>query len=210
MSFMWLKLITFFVGSVVAQVRINLPKSRIVWSSPRKSITSKQRFKWLKNALTTVDDIKPKEEFISDYYVGFGRRFEGVPIIGSRIVIRLNGNGDIAMVQKIWRQLVEVSLEKSIISDSPIEELIIKDPMFYERYGKEPISPEDITIIDKKCGYMEAPVNYQQEELRPGCSVSFRIGKSIDETYPQMILSLEDNGNIQKLWGRRYQGKRQQ
>lgn len=163
----------------------------------------------VKNALTIVDEIKPQEEFISDYYVGFGRRFKGVPIIGSRLVIRLNGNGDIVMVQKTWRQIVEVSTEKAVISRKSIQEIITKDPIFYERHGKDRISPKEITIIDKQCGYMEAPVNYDQEYLRPGCNVSYRIGKSADETYPQIIIPLEDGGNIQKLWGRKYKSKQQ-
>ena len=57
------------------------------------------------------------------------------------------------------------------------------------------VSPEDITIVDQKCGYLEAPINYTQEYLRPGCSVSFKIEESTAETYPQIFIPLEDAGD---------------
>ena len=51
---------------------------------------------------------------------------------------------------------------------------------------------------------MEAPPNYQQEYLRPGCSVRFKIGESVEDLYPQITISLEDNGNLQTLLGKKY------
>lgn len=51
---------------------------------------------------------------------------------------------------------------------------------------------------------MEAPTNYQQEYLRPGCSVRFKIGESVEDLYPQITISLEDNGNLQTLLGKKY------
>jgi hypothetical protein len=50
---------------------------------------------------------------------------------------------------------------------------------------------------------MEAPVNYSQISLRPGCIVSFKIGEKRDEAYPQMIISLEDNIEIETLLGKK-------
>jgi len=161
----------------------------------------------VRNVLTEVDQAEPREEFTSDYYVGFGRRYRGVPMIGSRIVIRLDGNGDVAMAQKVWRAIVDVGPGKAIVSRQSIQDLVVNDPVFRERHSTGPVSPQQVTIVDKQCGYMEAPVHYVQESLRPGCSVSFQVGESVDETYPQIVISLEDNGSVQSMWGSGYQSK---
>jgi hypothetical protein len=161
----------------------------------------------VKNALAVVDEPVPREEFLSDYYIGFGRRFEGVPIIGSQLVIRLSGKGDIAMVQKTWRKIIAVGSEKAKISKMSLKELISRSPEFIERYGRDGISLEDIKIVDKKCGYMEAPLNFKQEYLRPGANVSYGIGEPTDEMYSQIIISLEEGVDILKLWGKKYTGK---
>lgn len=85
----------------------------------------------------------------------------------------------------------------------PLGEILISDSAFYKKYAPEKIRSKDIQIIDKKCGYLEAPVNYLQTSLRPGCIVSFKIGDSVDETYPQIIIPLEDNIYIENLLGNR-------
>jgi hypothetical protein len=161
----------------------------------------------VKNVLTTVDEKKepekPVEEFTSDYYVGFGRRYKGIPIWGSQLIIRIDGEGNVASVQKTWRKISEISSEKTKISTKTLEQIILSDPIFYKKYSEKPLNAKDIKIVDKKCGYTEAPVNYSQTSLRPGCIVSFKIGDSFDETYPQIIIPLEDNMNIETLWGRK-------
>jgi hypothetical protein len=161
----------------------------------------------VKNVLTKVDEKKgpekPIEEFTSDYYVGFGRRYKGIPVWGSQLIIRLDGEGKVASVQKNWRKISEVSSEKAKISTKPLEQIILSDPIFYKKYSEKPLNAKDIQIVDKKCGYMEAPVNYSQTSLRPGCIVSFKIGDLMDETYPQIIIPLEDNMNIEALWGKK-------
>jgi hypothetical protein len=161
----------------------------------------------VKNVLTKVDEKKgpekPIEEFTSDYYVGFGRRYKDVPILGSSLIIRIDGEGNVASVQKNWRKISKVSSEKAKISTKPLEQIILSDSMFYKKYSEKPLNAKDIQIVDKKCGYMEAPVNYSQTSLRPGCIVSFKIGDSFDETYPQIVIPLEDNMNIETLWGKK-------
>jgi hypothetical protein len=145
------------------------------------------------------------EEYKSDYYVGFGRRFKGVPIIGSELVIRLDGSGEAAMIRKNWRKIIEVEKTKAVIGERSIrsiQELIIKNPEFCTQYKrKEPVSPENIRIENTQCGYMEAPVNYRQESLRPGAIVRFRIEK-IEEGYSQLVIPLEENVSIDELWGK--------
>jgi hypothetical protein len=161
----------------------------------------------VKNVLTKVDEKKgpekPIEEFTSDYYVGFGRRYKGIPVWGSQLIIRLDGEGKAASVQKNWRNISKTGSEKAKISMKPLGEIVISDSAFYKKYAPEKISSKDLQIVDKKCGYLEAPVNYSQARLRPGCIVSFKIGDSVDETYPQIIIPLEDNMNIEALWGKK-------
>jgi hypothetical protein len=159
----------------------------------------------VKNVLTKVDEKKgpekPIEEFTSDYYIGFGRRYKGIPIWGSQLIIRIDGEGNVASVQKNWRKISKVSSEKAKISTKSLEQIILSDSMFYKKYSEKPLNAKDIQIVDKKCGYMEAPVNYSQTSLRPGCIVSFKIGDLMDETYPQITIPLEDKMNIETLWG---------
>jgi hypothetical protein len=162
----------------------------------------------VKNALATVQEEKPVDEFLSDYYVGFGRRFKGVPVIGSRLVIRLNGNGDVVMVERNWRRITAVSEQKAVVSNKSLPELMIKAPDFRERYDAKDVSPKDITIADAQCGYVEAPLDYVQDSLRPGCSVSFFIGKLRDETLPQMFVPLEEEGTVGKLLGSKYRERK--
>ncbi|MEW6418915.1 MAG: hypothetical protein AB1480_12475 [Nitrospirota bacterium] len=161
----------------------------------------------VKNVLTTVDEKKgpekPVEEFTSDYYVGFGRRYKGIPIWGSQLIIRLDGEGNVASVQKNWRKISEISSEKAKISTKTLDQIILSDPIFYKKYSEKPLNVKDIQIVDKKCGYLEAPVNYSQARLRPGCIVSFKISEKMDETYPQIIIPLEDKINIEALWGKK-------
>lgn len=70
--------------------------------------------------------------------------------------------------------------------------------------AKKTLSMQNITIMNMKCGYMEAPVNYKQKFLRLGGNINFKIGDIADENYPQIVISLEDNGNRQKLWDEKY------
>lgn len=158
----------------------------------------------VKNALAVAKEAKPVEEFVSDYYVGFGRRFHGIPIIGSKLVIRFNGNGEVVMVEKNWRQIIGVSDQKAVVSEMALAERIARNPDIRKRYDLRSLRRENITVVDAQCGYMEAPVDYVQEYLRPGCSVSFQVGKGGDETLPQIFIPLEEGVSMQKLWGRKY------
>ena len=145
----------------------------------------------VKNALTEVGKGVPMEEFLSDFYVVFGRRYRGVPIIGSRLTVRLNSEGKVAALEKSWRPIKAVSEKPARIREKQLQALIVQDPKF-KRYSEKPVNPEDIVIAHHRCGYLEGPVNYRQEALRPGCIVSFRIGEQFAESYPQIVISLEE------------------
>jgi hypothetical protein len=154
----------------------------------------------VKNALTEFGKAEPLEEFLSDYYIIFGRRYRGIPVIGSRIMVRLKSDGKIAALERSWRPIESVSDKPARISKKPLQALIAQDPKF-KQYSKKPVNPEDIAVIRRRCGYLEAPVSYQQAALRPGCIVSFRIGDQYAESYPQIIVPLEEGVRGEELWG---------
>jgi hypothetical protein len=150
-----------------------------------------------------IDELE--EEFNSDYYVGFGRRFKGAPVVGSRLVFRLDGNGKVAMIQKNWRKIVGVQEPNEVIDAVTLQELrelMARHPdvcaMVKDRRA---IRPEDIQLVNVEWGYMEAPSSYDQPSLRPGAVVLFRIGK-LGEGTSQLAVSLKKNIGIDKLWGR--------
>jgi hypothetical protein len=147
----------------------------------------------------------PSEQFRSDYYVVLGRRFQGVPVIGSEFVVRLDGNGQVAMVRKNWRRIMQVSQDQMSVSANSLATLMTRDPRFSEFYGGPNIDPAQITITDRRCGYMEAPVSYRQAQLRVGGSLIFSMGPYREKDMPQMSVSLEDNVTLPGLWGWLYE-----
>lgn len=154
----------------------------------------------VKNALTEVGKDEPLEEFLSDYYIIFGRRYRGIPVIGSRILVRLKSDGKVAALEKSWRPIESASDKPARIIKKPLQTLIAKEPKF-KRYSEKPVNPEDIAIVRRRCGYIEAPVSYRQAALRPGCIVSFRIDDQYAESYPQIIVSLEEGVRGEDLLG---------
>ena len=112
------------------------------------------------------------------------------------------------MVVKNWRNIVEVDKEIATVSSRPIQELIIRDPQFRRMYPNEGISPRDIRIVDIQAGYMEAPVNYQQKGLRPGAVVTFQVGNTRELMSAQLVIPLEEEGNIEFLWGERFKSRK--
>jgi hypothetical protein len=151
------------------------------------------------NALTEVGQETPKESFYSDYYVIFGQRVGEVPVIGARLMVRLNGEGKVAALERHWPEIAGISEQPVKVAERPLEELIADSPL-RERYSEEPLKAEEIKIVDRRCGYLAAPVSARQRELRPGCVVSFRIGDRLAESYPQMIVPLEEGVTVEQLW----------
>jgi hypothetical protein len=151
------------------------------------------------NALTESGQDTPKESFYSDYYVVFGQRVGEVPVIGARLVVRLNGDGKVAALERHWPEVAGTGDQPAKVTDRPLEDLIAESPL-RERYSEEPFKPEDITIVDRRCGYLAAPVSARQGQLRPGCIVSFRIGDLLAESYPQIIVPLEEGVTVEQLW----------
>lgn len=150
----------------------------------------------------TTANSEPRNLVTYDYYVGLGRLYEGVPVIGSRLVIRFDGNGNVAMVERRWRQIVRKSPETATPTRSPLREVLTRNLMEKEHYRDTSLSA-GVTIDGEQCGYMEAPLGYTQSTLKPGCVVTFFVGKQRPEMLPQAIIPLEEGATLETLWGKK-------
>jgi hypothetical protein len=158
----------------------------------------------IRNVVSEVEvPEKPLENFVSDYYVEFGRRYMGVPIIGSYLTLRIDCKGEVVMVQRNWRKIVAAKEEEAIITEKPLRELIFNSPGYREEFRAKKIQPENINISQISAGYIEAPFDFAQEQLRPGCLVHFWAGETRDEMDSELLLPLEDEGNVDMLFGKR-------
>jgi len=157
------------------------------------------------NVLSNVEKPEdPLEQFQSDYYVSFGRRFRDVPLVGSHITLRFAGEGRVAMISKNWRPITAV--EASVpLREEKIEDLIFQSPEFREAYANRNLSPKDIHIAYVRAGYIEAPFDYAQERIRPGVLVSFWVGEARSEMDGELLLPLEKDRDSAALLGQRKQ-----
>jgi hypothetical protein len=135
----------------------------------------------------------PQSQFTSDYYVVFGRRVHGIPVLGSRLVVRLGAEGQLASVEKSWRKIVGYGDLSYSLSDQSIEELMIGALSDADEAGTEPgAEPPQVQALS--CGYMEAPGNRTQQVLVPGCRILARDGgdEQGDSSY-ELDISLVDS-----------------
>lgn len=158
----------------------------------------------VRNALTEVKSPeRPIEEFTSEHYVSFGRRFRGVPVIGSQLTLRLDGNGAVVMESLTWRRIRGSEDRPARLTEKPLEMLVLDNPQFKEVFGSRPAGPQDIRITQFLAGYLEAPVDVAQDTLRPGCLISFRLSRAEDEEDSQIVLSLEEGRSGASPWDRK-------
>jgi hypothetical protein len=145
----------------------------------------------INNAVATVEKPEnPQELFISDYYVSFGRRFNGIPIVGSYLTFRFNAEKKPVMIKMNWREIDSTGeIVKPIKKE--ITEILLKHPDFCQSFGEERRT-EEIFVTQMQSGYIEAPLNFKQIVLRPGSLVSFKMRSRMDEEAVQLVLPLED------------------
>jgi hypothetical protein len=154
----------------------------------------------INNAVATVEKPEtPQELFISDYYVSFGRRFNGVPIVGSYLVFRLDAEKNPVMIKMNWREILSPG-EIVTPMKKEITEILSENPDYRQAFGKEK-SPHNIFITQMQSGYIEAPLNFQQNELRLGSLVSFKRGPNMDEEAIQLVLPLEEHYSGKSILG---------
>jgi len=158
----------------------------------------------VRNVLTDVKSPEqPIGEFASDYYVSFGRRFRGVPVVGSHLTLRLDGDGAVVMESLAWRRIRASEGGPARLTEKPLEELVFDSPQFKELFGSRSLAARDIRITQVLAGYLEAPVDVIQDTLRPGCLIRFRLGQAEDEEDSQIALSLEEGGSRGSPWGQK-------
>ncbi|MDY6854376.1 MAG: hypothetical protein SWO11_06655 [Thermodesulfobacteriota bacterium] len=145
----------------------------------------------VKNAVANVEKPDPPQElFISEYYISFGRRFNGIPIIGSYLVVRLDGEKRPVMVKMNWREIVGTGEVVEPVKKE-IHQVLAEHPDYRKACGEQKES-RDIVITQMQSGYIEAPINFRQRELRPGSLVLFKTGLAVDEDAVQLVLPLEE------------------
>ena len=120
------------------------------------------------------DTDEPMVEYPSDYIIVLGRRYQGTPMVGSSLVLRLSGRGKLLGVQKNWRPItgeqgtarVEEATLLTNFEARLLEAGILKDGQTVER---------DVIILNTACGYLEGPVGNEQVMMGPGALVTFRL-----------------------------------
>ena len=123
------------------------------------------------NAAVKDGEQQPFTQYASDYFVGLGRRYRGIPVVGSRLILRLGDDGKLFGVQKTWRPIVGEG-EWVTINASEVG----------------PPNQNSIAL-NTKSGYIEGPVKNEQLMMAPGIIVSY-IASAGDEMSSQKILPL--------------------
>jgi hypothetical protein len=154
----------------------------------------------INNAVASVEKSKnPQELFISDYYVSFGRRFKGIPIVGSYLVFRFNYEKKPVMIKMNWREIAG-SGEIVIPMKKDINEILLNQLKISQNFSDDKML-KDFVIIQMQSGYIEAPLNFKQTELRPGSLVSFKMSSKMDEEAAQLVLPLEEKYAFKSIMG---------
>jgi hypothetical protein len=161
----------------------------------------------VKNAVTRRGEESSVDQFVSDHYVAFGRRYKGIPVVGSELVLRLNGKGAVVMIKRLWRRVEQSSADEAQVSDAALERLIVGSTEFKERFAEGVKFPMNICILSKRCGYLEAPTDFQQRHFRPGCEVTFHMGDGRDEGFSQILVPLEGDMPMERLFGEQLGGQ---
>lgn len=133
---------------------------------------------------------KATVQYPADYFVGLGRRYKGLPVVGSKLVLRLGEAGNLLGMQKNWRpiagELGQVSIKKAEWQERLRAKLeaqkVLKPGQTLEK---------DILILNVACGYLEGPVLFEQKQMAPGCVVSFRpVNSDSADQFSQAVVPL--------------------
>ncbi len=96
-------------------------------------------------------------DFDTSFIVVFGRRYAGVPILGSKLVVRLDSDGEAAAILQHWRDIIERREMETINVAEALEE---------QAAGLE----DGLEVAAVECGLVEAEViGYGQEQAGVAC-----------------------------------------
>jgi hypothetical protein len=133
------------------------------------------------NAAVEDGEDEPVIQYGSDYFVGLGRRYRDVPIVGSRLILRIGSNGHLFGVQKTWRPIVG---EGEWVTTNPTPQgdqlpgLLLKDP------GQ---ANQNIIVRRTVSGYIEGPVKNEQLLMAPGCIINYTTSPGAEMASQRVI-----------------------
>jgi hypothetical protein len=133
------------------------------------------------NAAVKDGENEPVTQYGSDYFVGFGRRYRGVPIIGSRLILRIGDNGKLFGMQKTWRPIEEEGEWVTIDGIPPMDKVQDFLPQDNEEFN------QNIAILNTQSGYIEGPVKNEQLIMGPGSIVNYITSPGSEMTSQQVI-----------------------
>lgn len=119
------------------------------------------------NAAVKDGEVSPVTQYGADYFVCFGRRYRDIPIMGSRLILRVGADGKLFGVQKTWRPVVgegEWVTTMATPQGDQMRNLLLKNP------GQ---ANQNIIVHKTVSGYLEGPVKNEQLMMGPGCIVNF-------------------------------------
>jgi len=124
------------------------------------------------NALVEDKGDNVLEEYGSDYIVVFGRRFRGVPVVGSYLQVRLGQKGALLGVSKHWRTL-SGAIDETVSVESRNWDHVTRAHLINNQIAKDQAA-ETIEIVARSCGYIEGSSANHQDLMGLGCVVSYR------------------------------------
>jgi hypothetical protein len=143
----------------------------------------------IETAATYADESEPFLRQSSDYIVVFGRRYRGIPVIGSYLLVRLGPEGELTGARKVWREITGLRGGETQVVSERIPELIRAQLEQTDAFVKAQ-NGEGIKIVNTACGYIEAYVSNRQEVMGLGCVVHYRQPR--DEMIPQALIPLTE------------------
>jgi len=140
------------------------------------------------NAAVDDGEKEPFLSYPSDYFVSFGRRYRGIPVVNSYVTLRIGEEGRLLGVQKNWRR-ISGELEAVEVDESLLEQMIIEQLLEKEIITEEE-DMETIEIVNVCCGYVEGYISNAQDSMGLGCLVNYRHGGS--EMISQLVFPVAD------------------
>lgn len=152
----------------------------------------------LKPVLVSMDQGPPAYHNAIEYVATLGRRYHGIPVLGSTLAVRLGRMGQLRGFQMHWRNFAKTGGSPVPIEPAPAD-VAKKMQAEAARIGIAHLGP--FTIQSQRCGLVEAPIGRSQKSLRPGCRLQVRVGGGTAETDRLLTVALEPNRGTDGLYG---------
>lgn len=141
------------------------------------------------NAVVYDGEKDPFMMYPSDYSVGFGRRYNDIPVVGSYLILRIGKEGELLGVQKNWRDISGVGSNLVEVKDFQISDLL-EYQLMKNKLSENKEYVEKIEVVSISCGYFEGDISNVQDRMGPGCLVNYKLPDS--EMVSQMAFPAAD------------------